>query len=74
MSSGTVRTRVSGNWAYLWGFWRFWGTGLSAAYRPVPARLQYGCSKFSTHLSVLVLSSELHHGAGMKLGSRRIRV
>jgi hypothetical protein len=45
MSSVPVLTRVSGNWAYLWGYWRFWGTGLSTVYRPVPARLQYGCSK-----------------------------
>jgi hypothetical protein len=44
MSSVTVRPGVSGNWAYLWGFRRFCGMRLSVAYRPVPARLQYGCS------------------------------
>jgi hypothetical protein len=43
MPSVTVRPSASGNCAYLHGF-RGSGTGLSGAYRPVPARLQYGCS------------------------------
>jgi hypothetical protein len=44
MPSVTVRPIASGNCAYLHGFRGFSGTGLSVAYRPVPARLQYGCS------------------------------
>jgi hypothetical protein len=43
-----VRTGASGYSAYLWGFQRFYGTPLSAAYWPVLARLQYGCSKRSS--------------------------
>jgi hypothetical protein len=40
----TVRPSPSGYSAYLWGFRRFRGMRLSAAYYPVPARLHYGCS------------------------------
>jgi hypothetical protein len=42
MSSVTVRTRVPGNCAYLWGFRRFRGLRLSVVYQLVPSGRQYG--------------------------------
>src|SRR5215208_3397101 len=41
MPSVTVRPSASGYCAYLWAFRRFRGMRLSAAYQPVPTRLQY---------------------------------
>ncbi len=43
-----ARPTASGNYTILQVFYEICLVGLSAAYEPVPARLQYGCSNFPT--------------------------